>query len=134
MIVTWMTMTRTVRSIFALTSALCVAGLGVGPSAVVRRVNRTATVVGATKFCELGQEPPNCNVQSGCCGEEVVAKSHGHRVASQMLRHGRFRLHLVPGRYTIELEYPNGLRAGPSKKIRARAHRKTVANFYYFAR
>ena len=124
-------MTRTMRSIFALTCALCVAGLGAGPSAVARRVNRTATVVGAMKLCGPGQTPPNCGTVRKR-GREIVAKSHGHRVAAQRLHDGRFKLHLVPGRYTLEVVPPR--QNGPSKKIVARAHRTTVANFYFYTR
>ena len=124
-------MTRTIPSIFALTCGLCVAGLCAGPSAVARRVNRSATVAGAVKLCGPGQHHSTCGIDARA--REIVARSQGHRVASQLLRHGRFRLHLVPGRYTIEVVTTHGP-GGRRKNIRARAHRTTVVNFYKYVR
>ena len=49
-----------------------------------------------------------------------------------MLRHGRFRLHLVPGGFTIQVITTHG--PGGRKKIRARAHRTTVVTFYRYVR
>ena len=58
----------------------------------------------------------------------------GRLVASQRLHHARFRMHLAPGRYTIELvgdgKNTHG-RVMQRKTVIARSHRTTVVRFFF---
>jgi hypothetical protein len=62
----------------------------------------------------------------------AAVNASGRRVATQRLDHGRFKLRLVPGRYTIEL-LGGGKRVRGQvmarKKVWATAHRVTAVHF-----
>jgi hypothetical protein len=83
--------------------------------------------VGKVGFCQ----PP-----TGCVTTHRVAavNAAGRRVATRRLRHGRFRLSLVPGHYTIELLGDGRNVHGQvmqRKKVWARAHRTTTVPFQF---
>ena len=118
-------------------SCACVSGSAAAP----RR--HTAVVSGYVQLC--GGPPPGrcwkgeigfCQAPKGCVTSDRVAavNAAGRRVATQKLHHGRFKLHLVPGRYTIEL-LGDGRRVHGQvmqrKKIWARAHHTTAVHFFY---
>ena len=112
-------------------------------SSSAARVRRTATVAGYVQWCG-GPAPGRCHKGKigfcqpprGCVTTYAVAAvdARGRRVATQRLHRGRFRLHLVPGRYTIEL-LGHGPRVNQqvmqSKKITAMAHRTTAVHFMF---
>ncbi len=119
------------------------AGLTVGASAAARPARRTAVVSGYVELCG-GPAPGHCwkgkigfcEAPTGCVTSDRVAavNASGRRVATQKLHHARFKLHLVPGRYTIEL-LGDGKRVHGQvmqrKKVRARAHRTTTVRFLF---
>ena len=86
------------------------AGLTVGASAAARPPRRTAVVSGYVQLCG-GPAPGRCwkgefgfcEAPKGCVTSDRVAavSAYGRRVATQKLDHGRFKVHLVPGRYTM---------------------------------
>lgn len=112
-----------------------------GSPAAPRR--HTAVVSGYVQLCG-GPAPGRCwkgeagfcEAPRGCVTSDRVAavNAAGRRVATQKLHHGRFKLDLVPGRYTIEL-LGDGRRVHGQvmqrKKIWARAHRTTAVHFFY---
>lgn len=112
-------------------------------SSTAARTRRTATVAGYVGYCG-GPAPGRCykgNVgfcqqPKGCVTTHSVAvlDVRGRRVATQRLQKGRFRLHLVPGHYTIQLLGDGKKVHGQvmqSKKIAARAHRTTAVHFIF---
>jgi hypothetical protein len=84
----------------------------VGRLAAAAPVAATATLAGHVRLCG-GPEPGGCWVQSirycrsgeGCLTSRQVAviDVNGQRVALAKLHHARFRVKLVPGRYTVQL-------------------------------
>ena len=124
-----------------LACGLFVVVLGAGFAA--RPAGRIATVAGYVQFC--GGPPPGgchkgvvgfCRPPEGCVTSDRVAaiNAHGRRVATEELDHASFRLHLVPGRYTIEL-LGDGKRVHgrvlQRKKVRARTNRTTLVIFSF---
>jgi hypothetical protein len=99
--------------------------------------------VGYVQVCG-GPAPGRCSVETigfcqapqGCVtSDRVIAVSQaGRAVATQRLRHARFRLHLAPGRYTIELvgdgKHVHG-RVMQRKTVIATSHRITVIRFFF---
>jgi hypothetical protein len=104
---------------------------------------RNAAISGYVKICG-GPAPGRCRVHTirlckafrGCVTSARVAaiNSKGQRVAIRKLKRGRFRLHLVPGRYTIEL-LGDGKRAHgrimQRKKVTARRNRTATVRFLF---
>jgi hypothetical protein len=104
---------------------------------------RNATVAGYVQLCG-GPAPGRCFIETigscqapeGCLtSDRVTAVSEaGRTVATQRLHHARFRLHLAPGRYTIELQgdgkHVHG-RVMQRKTAIARSHRTTVVRFFF---
>jgi hypothetical protein len=119
------------------------AGLTVGASAAAHPARRTAAVSGYVQLCG-GPAPGRCwkgeigfcEAPKGCVTSDRVAavNASGRRVATQKLHHGRFELHLVPGRYTIAL-LGDGKRVHGQvmqrKKVWARARRATTVRFFF---
>src|SRR5262249_429534 len=78
----------------------------------VHSPTREAVVTGYVRLCG-GPAPGGCRIETlgdcqpgkGCVTTDRVAaiNASGKRVAVQRLRHARFHMRLVPGRYTIEL-------------------------------
>lgn len=121
---------------------LFAAGLGAS-GATARPVRRTAVVSGYVQLCG-GPSPGRCwkgkigfcEAPRGCVTSHRVAAIDvsGRRVATERLRHGRFKLRLIPGRYTIEL-LGDGRRVRgqvmQQKRVWARAHRTTRVRFLF---
>jgi hypothetical protein len=119
------------------------AGFTVGAFAAARPGRPTALISGYVQLCG-GPFPGRCwrgeigfcEAPKGCVTSDRVAavSASGRRVATQELHRGRFKLHLVPGRYTIEL-LGDGARVHGQvmqrKKVRAWAHRATNARFFF---
>lgn len=138
-------MARIIRIITLLPVALgaLAGGPGIGSSAAGRPTRYTAVVSGYVQLCG-GPAPGRCwkgeagfcQAPRGCVTTDRVAaiNSSGRRVATQKLHHGRFKLRLVPGRYTIEL-LGDGKRVHGQvmqhKTVRARGGRTTIVRFKY---
>jgi len=104
---------------------------------------RNATVAGYVQVCG-GPAPGRCFIETigfcqapeGCVtSNRVTAVGRaGRLVASQKLHHARFRMHLAPGRYTIELvgdgNHVHG-RVMQRKTVIAKSHRTTVVRFFF---
>jgi hypothetical protein len=118
------------------------AGLTVGASSA-RPTSRTAVVSGYVQLCG-GPAPGRCwkgefgvcEAPKGCVTSDRVAavNARGRRVVTQKLHHGRFKLYLIPGRYTIEL-LGDGKRVHGQvmqrKKVWAQARRTTTVRFLF---
>jgi hypothetical protein len=125
------------------TVVLVAAANAVGSVAVAHAPARSATVVGYVQVCG-GPAPGRCFFETigfcqapeGCVtSDRVTAISEaGRAVTTQRLHHARFRLHLAPGRYTIELvgdgRHVHG-RVMQRKTVIARSHRTTVIRFFF---
>jgi hypothetical protein len=112
-------------------------------SSTAARTRRTATVSGYVEYCG-GPAPGRCykgNVgfcqpPQGCVTTHRVAavNMRGRRVATQRLYRGRFKLHLTPGLYTIQLlgdgKRVHG-RVMQSRKVTARAGRTAAVRFFF---
>ena len=112
-------------------------------SSVAARTRRNATVAGYVQYCG-GPAPGRCykgnfgvcQPPKGCVTTHRVAAvdMRGRRVATVRLYKGRFKLRLVPGRYTLQLlgdgKKVHG-RVMQAKKITARAHRTTAVHFMF---
>jgi hypothetical protein len=138
-------MARTVSIVCILLLALASldAGLTIGASAVTHPKRRTAVVSGYVQLCG-GPAPGRCwkgeigfcQASNGCVTSDRVTAVNASRdrVATHKLRHGRFTLRLVPGRYTIEL-LGDGKRVHArvmqQKRVWARAHRTTTVRFFF---
>jgi hypothetical protein len=119
------------------------AALSVGAFAAARPARRTAVVSGYVQLCG-GPAPGRCwkgeigfcEAPKGCVTSDRVAaiNAAGRRVATQRLVRGRFKFHLVPGRYTIEL-LGDGKRVHGEvmqrKKVSARSRRTTTVRFFF---
>jgi hypothetical protein len=104
---------------------------------------RNATVVGYVQVCG-GPAPGGCFIEAigfcqapeGCVtSNRVTAVAQaGRLVASQKLHDARFRMHLAPGRYTIELvgdgKHIHG-RVMQRKTVIAKSQRTTVVRFFF---
>jgi hypothetical protein len=104
---------------------------------------RNATVSGYVQVCG-GPAPARCFVETigscqasqGCLtSDRIIAVSEaGRPVVTQRLHHARFRLHLAPGRYTIELvgdgKDVHG-RVMQRKTAIAKSHRTTLVRFFF---
>ena len=138
-------MARIIRIVLLLpvSLGLFAGALGLSGFASERPVRHTAVVAGYVQVCG-GPAPGRCRTESvgfcqpprGCVTADRVAavNASGRRVASQRLRHGRFKLHLVPGRYTIELLGDGKRTRGQvmqRKRVWARAHRRTAVRFSF---
>ena len=112
-------------------------------SSSAARPRRTATVAGYVQYCG-GPAPGRCykgNVgfcqpPQGCVTTHRVAAFdvRGRRVATVRLYRGRFKLHLIPGRYALQLLGDGKKVHGQvmqTKKITARAHRTTAVHFMF---
>ena len=97
----------------------------------------------ATSRCAVARRPEAalsrlgfCQAPEGCVtSDRVMAVGEaGRLVASQRLHHARFRMHLAPGRYTIELvgdgKHVHG-RVMQRKTVIATSHRITVIRFFF---
>jgi hypothetical protein len=138
-------MARTAWIVSVLLAALggLAAALTVGALAAARPAGRTAVVSGYVRLCG-GPAPGRCwkgeigfcEAPKGCVTSDRVAavNASGRRDATQRLLHGRFKLRLVPGRYTIEL-LGDGKRVRGEvmqhKKVWARARRTTTVRFLF---
>lgn len=88
--------------------------------------HRNSVVAGYVQICG-GPSPggcrregfADCSAPNGCVSADrvVAVNSEGQRVAGQRLHHHRFRLHLAPGCYTIEL-------IGDGKKVHGQVMEK----------
>ncbi len=138
-------MARRAWTISLLLAALATlaAGLMVGNSAAARPTRGSAVVSGYVEVCggpapgHCWKEPIGfCEAPKGCVTSDRVAavNASGRRVATQKLHHARFKLHLVPGGYVIEL-LGDGKRVHGQvmqrKKIWAQAHRPTTVRFLF---
>jgi hypothetical protein len=125
------------------TVVLACAASTVSSVAVANTPRRDATVAGYVQVCG-GPSPGGCFIETiglcqapeGCVTSDRVAAvgQAGRSVASQKLHHARFRLHLAPGRYTIELlgdgKHVHG-RVMQRETVIARSYRTTVVRFFF---
>ena len=132
-----------VAFVFVLAIGALMVALGGAASSAARRPSRNATVSGYVQLCG-GPAPGRCwKGKAGFCQQPqgcvttsrvAVIDVRGRRVATQRLHRARFRFHLVPGHYTVELlgdgKRVHG-RVMQTKKITARAHRTTVVRFLF---
>ncbi len=109
----------------------------------VRPPVKNALVSGYVRLCG-GPAPGGCRASSlvvcratnGCVTTDRVAaiNAQGRRVGIQRLKHARFSLRLVPGRYTIEL-LGDGKRVHnrvlQTKRVVARANHTTLVRFEF---
>lgn len=134
--------TRTV-TVWLATVILISAAHAIGSVAAAYEQGRSATVAGYVQLCG-GPAPARCFIETigfckapeGCVTSDRVTaiSERGRPVATQRLHHARFRLHLAPGRYTIELigdgKHLHG-RVMQRKTVIARSHRTTVVGFFF---
>ena len=127
----------------ALALSSSAAGRPARQSAASRPARQTAVVCGYVRLCG-GPSPGRCwkeevgfcQAPKGCVTSDRVAavNSLGRRVATQKLHHGRFKLRLVPGRYTIQL-LGDGKRVHGQvmahKRVWARAHHTSTVRFQF---
>lgn len=130
-------------SILLAASGLLAAGLTVSALAADGQARRTAVVSGYVQLCG-GPAPGRCwkgkvgfcQAPKGCVTSDRVTavNTAGHRVATERLHRASFKLHLVPGRYTIKL-LGDGKRVHGKvmqrKKVFARAGRTTTVRFLF---
>ena len=104
---------------------------------------RNATVAGYVQVCG-GPAPGHCFIETigfcqapeGCVSSDRVMAvgPAGRVVASQKLHRARFRMHLAPGRYTIELvgdgKHVHG-RVMQRKAVIAKSLQTTVVRFFF---
>lgn len=133
---------------FVLVIGVGLAGLLAPPATAgadlpVHPATRDAVVSGYVRLCG-GPAPGGCRIETfgicqppkGCVTTHRVAaiNAKGRRVAVQRLHHARFRMKLVPGRYTIELlgdgKHVHG-RVMQRKTVTARADRTVVVPFVF---
>ena len=127
---------------------VCALGVAVIVATASARVpaqsaSRDAVVSGYVRVCG-GPAPGGCRIETfgicqppkGCVTSDRVAaiNAKGQRVAVQRLHHARFRMALVPGRYTLEL-IGDGKQIHrhvmQRKKVTARADRTVVVRFIF---
>ncbi len=131
--------------VLALAIALGVAG-PVARSQSRSVPHRNATITGYVRLC--GGPPPGrcfietlsvCQAPAGCLTTDraAVLDADGRRVAAQRLHHARFRLRVVPGRYTVEL-IGDGKRVHHQvmqrRHVSVRAGRKVLVQFFFAIR
>jgi hypothetical protein len=100
-------------------------------------------VSGYVRVCG-GPAPGGCRIETfGICEEHkpcvtsrrvAAIDASGRQVAVQRLRHARFRMHLAPGRYTLELLGGGSRmhhRVMQEKQVTARPHRTVVVRFIF---
>jgi hypothetical protein len=136
--------TRTARITVLVGAAVLVSvAITVGSVALGKAPARNATVAGYVQVCG-GPAPGRCFIETigfcqvpeGCVtSDRVTAVGRtGRLVGSQKLHHARFRIHLAPGRYTLELvgdgKHIHG-RVMQRKTVFARSHRTTVVKFFF---
>jgi hypothetical protein len=116
------------------------AGFSADSDAAVRSANRTALVRGAVELCVKpcgvgGYGYCNHGPQSCVTADRVAAvDADGRRVATVHLHDHRFKLDLVPGRYTLELlgdgKHVHG-QVFQRQNVRAPADRTTYVYFRF---
>lgn len=125
--------------------AVCAVGVAavVAQTSAGRSAGRDAVVSGYVRLCG-GPAPGGCRIETfgicqppnGCVTTNRVAaiNAKGQRIAVQRLHHARFRMDLVPGRYTIEL-IGSGKRVHrrvmQRRKVTARADHTVVVPFVF---
>ena len=115
------------------------AGFSAGSAAADGPAGRTALIKGYVRVCTAGCHVQGfgiCTPSQGCVTADRVAAVNAdrRRVATVHLHDHRFKLALVPGRYTLELlgdgKWVHG-EVMERKKARARGYRTTAVVFSF---
>jgi hypothetical protein len=134
-------MARTVRIMLVVLSVCgaLAAVLSANSSAAVRPADRTALIRGAVELCISSCQVGGygyCTRSQGCVTADRVAAmaGDGRLVATVHLHDHRFKLNLIPGRYTLELlgdgKHVHG-QVFQRQKVRALADRTTHVYFRF---
>ncbi len=115
------------------------AGLSAGSSEAALKASRSALVRGDVQVCGSPcwvSGVGYCTSSQGCVKADRVAAidAEERRVATVRLHHARFKLDLVPGRYTLELLGDGRREHGhvmQRKTVRAPADRTTHVHFRF---